>query len=599
MGLENSLGYCLASQQIRELINRGQIKASSLDEPRIQPSSYEPEIGDELFVLDTETRGLFRPKSNESVYRTLLRLPARQRSRVDISSGFELKRGFTYMFHLEDKLQLTESLFVKSSPKSSFGRLFLNTRMLADFNSSFDEISPKCLPQKYIDLWLLVQPLVFNVIAYPGITFTQLRFIAGYGAQLTAAEIAEEIRLNPILFKANDNGSLSPAQSVLSDGLEIHLDLSGRNTQGIVGLRARHNPVPIDLKKKSEYEAEDFFEPVKGDGKITVNRGNHYLLSSEEILRIPDYLNVELRSHSHIGFHGPLHFAGFIDNGFEGDLVFEVRPDELSNMVLEDRMPVSKLDLFRTAKPDKLYGELIGSNYQGQAGPRPSKHFRQFDFSYAARNYSKLDRLVLVQEANILKKHRSRDQGFEFLLNDKVEKLYADISNGFFHSRYDCENDQLILQPIPYVLLFGPNETVFSYVRAKNIKDYGDERLFGKHSIGLGGHIVEADKPDYVKRCLRREVMEEEVEIQGNISEPKLVGTLMAYDNPVDRVHYGLIFATHVDGTVKPKESSIISGEMFKIQSLVSDDSHPLKYETWSRILMCHLPEICRVSAAK
>ncbi|MFH1511142.1 MAG: 2'-deoxycytidine 5'-triphosphate deaminase [Candidatus Woesearchaeota archaeon] len=591
MGLEDKLGCCLASGQIRDLIKTDQIKVGSFDESRIQPSSYEPSVGNEVFVLDTETQGLFRPKRLEQVYRTLLQLPARQRQRVDTCNGFELKKGFTYLFHLEDRMNLSEPIFVKSSPKSSFGRLFLNTRMLADYNPAFDEISPDYTFTKDLNLWLVVQPLVFNVIVYPGVTFNQLRFMAGH-CQLSNKEVMQELSQSWLLYTRSVDGLIVRSEAILSDGLEIHLDLSGANNQGIVGLRARHNPSPIDLTKTSEYEAEDFFEPVKGDGKVTVSRGDHCLLSSFEILRIPAHLNVELRSHSHIGLHGPLHFAGFVDNGFEGDLVFEVRSDELSSIVLEDRMPISKLDIFRTVIPDKLYGRSIGSNYQGQVGPRPSKHFRPFDFTYAARNYSKLDRMVLVQEASLLKRHRSSHQGFEYLSPGEVDGLLGDVSDGFFQSRYDCEHDELILQPIPYVLLFGQDRNIFSYVRAKNIEDYGDSRLFGKHSIGLGGHIIISDKPDYVLRCLEREVMQEEVQIFGEFSKPKLIGTLMAYDNPVDRVHFGLIFGCHTTGSIKPKESSIISGGVLSIDYLQSDPLYSQKYETWSRVLIPNLKEI-------
>jgi len=583
--------YCFNSQQIREAIEDGKIIVPSFDESRIQPSSFDPIIGEELFVLDTETKGLFRGNSRESVYRTLLELPKRQRQKINISGGFELKKGFTYLTPLEEKVKLSEGEHIKSSPKSSFGRLFLNTRLLGDYNPCFDEINSRyCLDQE-INLWLFVQPLAFNIIMYPGYALNQLRFFKGLEAQLTDSQLMKEIKKNPLLYIRDSEGELTPADSLVTDGLEIHLDLSGKYTDGIVGLRARHNPTPIDIKRKGAYEAEDFFEPLKGE-KITIKREEHYLFASSEILEIPKHLNVEVRSHSQIGFNGPLHFAGFVDNGFNGDLVFEVRPDEISYIELEDGMPVSKLDVFRTLIPDKLYGKDIGSHYQDQIGARPSKHFKEFDFTHAARNYEKLDRIVLVQAIETLKKHRKKADGFEVLIGDESLALFRDIENGFFQSRYDCEDDDLILQPIPYVLLFNNKNEIFTYVRSKDIKEYGDERLFGKHSIGLGGHIIKSDGPNYIDNCLEREVMQEEIEIQGNYSEPRLRGTLMAYDKPVDRVHFGLIYSINVDGNVKVKESSIISGRMVSIKELMRDNSE--KYETWSRVLIPYLHELSK-----
>ena len=159
----------------------------------------------------------------------------------------------------------------------------------------------------------------------------------------------------------------------------------------------------------------------------------------------------------------------------------------------------------------------------------------------AANNYATLDRLVLVQDAKILMKHRTAEEGFELTDEKSQQKLFEDIKNGFFKSRYDCEEDRLVLQPIPYVLFFGPNETVFSYVRSSNIQEYGDKRLFGKHSLGVGGHIKDEDGPNYIRRCLERE-LSEEVLVKEDSTEPKFVGTLFSRKKPVDEVHFGLFY---------------------------------------------------------
>src|SRR3989344_6069848 len=142
------------------------------------------------------------------------------------------------------------------------------------------------------------------------------------------------------------------------------------------------------------------------------------------------------------------------------------------------------------------------------------------------------DREVLVQASNILMACRKNPNkhGFE-LIESKTELalMKAIEGNGFFESRDICETSSLVLQPIPYVLVFGLNNTIFSYVRAENIQDYGEAKLFGKHSIGLGGHIMREDAPDYLRGNIRREVMKEEV-ILGSHTDPIFVGTLMADD---------------------------------------------------------------------
>jgi len=590
-------GRCLASQEIRELIKAGVIQVPNFDEGRIQPSSFEPVIGDTLFRLDTDEQGLFRTKQDQSVYRALLELPERKRRKVDISDGYELRRGFSYLFPLEERVSFGESFrYMKSSPKSSTGRVFPVTRLLTDHNPCFDEAG---IPHQgmTLQMWLLLQPLAFNLIAGPGLSFNQLRFFAGFDAQLRDSEIVSLWGKSPLLLSKTDEGMASvPVSPAVAEALQLHLDLKGAETEGIVALRARQNPEPIDLRKSQDHTAEDYFEPVKSkDGSLVMRRGEHYLLTSEEVLNIPKHLNAELAAHSHHGLMGPLHRAGFADNGFHGKLVFEVTSEELSDVRLQDGMPIGELRIYRTGVPDKIYGKKIGSNYQLQ-GLKVAKYFRDFDFKSAARNYEKLNREVLVQDAMVLTGNRKANP-FGFISSEDAKKILMDVSKGFFHWRYDCEDDPSVLQVIPYTILFGPKKSVFSYVRAKDIADYGDKRLFGKHSIGLGGHIIRGDYPDYARRCLEREVFEEEVDVQGHITEPVLLGTLFATDSPVDRVHFGLVYGIYVDGDISPKERSISTGRLIPISEIQRDPDVQNEYETWSSILIPHLDKIWRLTS--
>ena len=603
--LSSEQGYCLVSQQIREKIEAGEIKVSEPKsktdknafinqslEDRIQPTSFEPIISDEIYILDIEEQSVFSPGPNRQVYRALLQLPKRQRQRVNISEGCELKVGHNYLLPLEEKVILKENERMKSSPKSSIGRLFPITRVIADYNSSFDEINGKKVANKEISLWLLIEPTRFNIIVNPGNTINQLRFFKGDNVSLSQKELLDKNLKYSLLSKREDDGTLTPIESsILDDGLNISLDLSGKNTNGIVSLRARKNPNPIDLSKKGYYCAEDYFEPIQANNGIVVfSSGEHYLIASKGVLRISSNLSAEIRRHYGSGIRGTWDEAGFADPGFTGDLVFEASFTETGGIKLrqDDDRVVSALEFFRTNQsPDKIYGEEIGSNYQGQLGPRVSKHFVPFDFAYAAKSYNKLNREVLVKESNILRELRGSKEGFEPVNEEISERLIWEIEkNGFFHSRYDCESDEDVLQIIPYVILFDNNERVFHYVRAKNIKDYGDIRLFGKHSIGLGGHIIKDDGPDFIENCVAREVMKEEISIDGSYKKPKLAGTLMAYDKPVDRVHFGLIYTIRVNGEIRANESSITSCGMKSPQEL-RNNLEP--FETWSKILIPYL----------
>lgn len=588
-------GYCLNSQEIRDKIANGSLTVSNSAniEKRIQPASFDPTLGDEVFILETETGGLFRPTQEEPIYKTLLRLPIRQRERVK-TEGFQINKGYTYLIPLEERLSLAEGESVRSSPKSSIGRMFVNTRLLADYNPSFDEINPIYRTRDPLQLWLLVQPLAFNAILHPGLSLNQLRFFNGIGAQLTEEQMHEELEKNPLLFERQPDGQFTPLKPIItSEGVQVQLDLRGRYTDGIVALRARHNPTPIDLAKVGQYQAEGFLEPLKNkNGRVEIATGEHYLIASREVLKIPSHLSAELKRTSGLCMEGNLHYAGFIDSGFEGDLVFEVKSGEPNNVVLSgETIPVSTLQLFSNHSPDKLYGRSIGSHYHGQLGAKPAKFFGEFDYARAARDYKKLSRDVLVQDAKLL--HKINSGGFKPLSSVHAAKLQELVKEGFFHSRYDCETDEDILQIIPYIVAFDKDDKVFSYVRANNIEDYGDERLFGKHSIGVGGHIAKTDDSrDYLRSGLARE-LREEVHITGMRGEPALVGTLVANDNAVDRVHFGLVYTLHCD-TITRKEASLESGRPLPIEELMADPLYGKKYETWSRILIEHLPTLVR-----
>jgi len=582
-------GYCLVSQQIRDLVESGVIRVSGNVEKRIQPASFDPVLGEECFILDTEG-GLFRPRVDKTVYGSLLEMPKQRRQRVDISSGFEVKRGFTYLLPLEERVSLGEFTHITSSPKSSRGREFPDTRLVADYHQCFDQINR--FPDS-LQLWLLLQPKAFNAIIAPGMSFNQLRFFNG-NARLSSLEVGSEWDKQPMLFRRS-SGELVPMNlPLVAENFQLGLDLTGEDTYGIVALRARENPVPIDLRKKIA-KSEDYFEPLMArDKTLVIEPGRHYLMTSHGVLRIPPHLSAHLGDHSSLGIRGTLHRAGFIDPGFEGDIVYEITSEEPTSVNLHDGMPIASLDFFRNSGvPDKLYGKKAGSHYFGQIGPRVSKTFSTFNYPYAAKHYPKLDKMVLVQDRNVLLAHRKSDRGFEFMSPEDSAALFKDLQDGFFHSRYDCEKDELVLQPAHYVVICGPNETVFEYRRASDIKHYRDRRLFGKRSVGIGGHIIKRDGPNYIENSLNREI-EEEVRFDGSRREPKFVGTLFSRRRGVDRVHFGLVYSLASDGNVVPNEKSIPFGKMRPIDGIRRSLGKNEDYETWSRLLIPHLKDIYR-----
>jgi len=393
----NERGYCLVSQQIRSEILNGQIKVSGnmklnkkgrfVDkalESRVQPSSFEPVTTDKIYTLDIGSEALFRPTEGIEISSILDALVEKKRTEHDISNGFQINKGFAYLLPLDCSVRLKQDAHIKSSPKSARGREFFKNRLLSDYNPGFNMINSVYGGlNKEIHLWLLLQPLAFNGIIYPGIAFNQLRFFNGLGAKLSSLETLREFEREPFAFTTDANRNRKPTRPIITEeGFQIHLDAIGRETGGVIALRARQNPEPLDLRKENEYNVEGYFDPItRKDLRRVIKAKEYYLLASKEFFSVPPHLSAELRRYSDIGFVGPQDFAGFIDNGFKGDIVYEPRSDEFADVELNDNMPMTTIEFFRTiVEPEKKYGGESGAHFQGQVGITPSKRFKPIDY---------------------------------------------------------------------------------------------------------------------------------------------------------------------------------------------------------------------------
>jgi hypothetical protein len=116
---------------------------------------------------------------------------------------------------------------------------------------------------------------------------------------------------------------------------------------------------------------------------LVLDPGEFYILASKQAVRVPADHAAEMLAYDTAMGEFRVHYAGFFDPGFghvdaggEGTrAVLEVRSHEVP-FVLEDGQRVGRLVYERLiARPDRLYGEALGSSYQRQ-GLALSKHFR-------------------------------------------------------------------------------------------------------------------------------------------------------------------------------------------------------------------------------
>ena len=251
------------------------------------------------------------------------------------------------------------------------------TRVLTDRSHRFDEIAAGYQGQLYLE----IVPLTFAIRVKTGLSLNQVRLIAE-NAHLSDEDVAALHRQSPLVYL--DSRPVGSSALSLDDGLFLSLDLSG-SAESIVGYRAKKNSLPIDLAQVGALRWQDYWEPVHPEtgGRIVLEPEIFYLLLSAEGVSIPPSYAAEMLAYDPTAGELRTHYAGFFDPGFGysqkpktygSRAALEVRARDVAFMV-EHHQPVCKLAFERMREdPDVLYGEDVGSNYQGQQ-TMLSKHF--------------------------------------------------------------------------------------------------------------------------------------------------------------------------------------------------------------------------------
>ncbi len=350
----------LPSQRLRRMMADGQIAAELPVEPgQVQPASLDLRLG----TFAVRVRASFLAGKGRTVEE---RLPDFEMHRFALEGGAVLEKGCVYLVPLLERLRLPPSVAGAANAKSSTGRLDLLTRTICDGGTEFDRIAAGYQGP----LWAEICPRSFSVLVRPGMRLNQLRLREGE-ARLPDAELRALHAREPLV---------SGAEAAIDDGLAFSVDLSGA---GRAGWRAKPHAGVIDLAKLGHYAPRDFWEEVTPEaGRIVLDPGAFYILVSREAVTIPPDHAAEMAPYLAMVGEFRVHYAGFFDPGFghgtagQGSRgVLEVRCHE-APFALEHGQVVGRLLYERMAEvPERLYGEGIASNYQGQ-GLKLSKHFR-------------------------------------------------------------------------------------------------------------------------------------------------------------------------------------------------------------------------------
>ncbi|USN54983.1 MAG: NUDIX domain-containing protein [Candidatus Peribacteria bacterium] len=134
-----------------------------------------------------------------------------------------------------------------------------------------------------------------------------------------------------------------------------------------------------------------------------------------------------------------------------------------------------------------------------------------------------------------------------------------------FKVRQDMEIDPSFQQPIPYTIIWNPElQKVIAYKRSSDETIAGDQRLYGKWSIGVGGHIEQDIVGDTspVETTALREIAEE-AHIT-NLEKLELLGYINDNSDEVGRVHFGVVYLA----ITATQDATINDGEMEKVTLL-------------------------------
>jgi len=365
----------LPDRMIAALAEDGAIAAAKrFADDQIQPASLDLRLG----AVAYRVRASFLPGPGATVARRIEELKLHE---IVLSNGAVLETGCVYIVPLLESLALPHTIAAAANPKSSTGRLDVFTRVIADETRGFDRIEAGYRGPLYAE----ISPKTFPVLVREGSRLSQMRFRHGDSTLDAAALRALHARERLV----------DAAEAVMGEGVAVSVDLSGVETIGttsnrsksgaVVGYRAKRHTGLIDVDRRDGYDVDEFWEPViaRADQNLILDPDEFYILASKEAVQVPPDYAAEMVPFDPLVGEFRVHYAGFFDPGFGyagaggrgARAVLEVRSREVP-FILEHGQIVGRL-VFENmlARPERLYGLGIGSNYQAQ-GLKLSKHFR-------------------------------------------------------------------------------------------------------------------------------------------------------------------------------------------------------------------------------
>jgi dCTP deaminase len=186
-------------------------------------------------------------------------------------------------------------------------------------------------------------------------------------AVLSDRTLREHIAAGRIVLDPFDESCIQPAS------IDVHLDRYFR-------VFLNHTMAVIDVKSDLSGLTQEI--EVKEDEPFILHPGEFVLGSTRELIGVPDDLVARVEGKSSLGRLGLLihSTAGFIDAGFTGHITLELSNVANLPITLYPGIKIGQISFLEMTTPaDQPYGSgALGSKYQGQRGPTPSRYWENF-----------------------------------------------------------------------------------------------------------------------------------------------------------------------------------------------------------------------------
>lgn len=349
-------------KEILSLIKKGNIKSEKeFKKEQVQPSSLDLTLSSKGFCIPYSS--IPSSKNLEEYFNDIKCYD------LDVLKNGFLHKGKTYVFKLNESLNLPENIAGKANPKSSIGRTDIHVKLITENGKYFDNVAKGYKGQ----LWLEINPHSFDIKIKEGMSFNQLRIFDNNSKKLTLEELMflhnkEGILFNRFGVKISSNN----VENFFKDGeVDMSVDLGNE----ISGYVAKQNPsLIVDLSKRNHI-SKSYFDKI-GNGDLIVNKDNFYILNSSEVINIPQGYCAEVVAVNTNSGEFRAHYAGFFDPGFRAQGVLELR-NHGGDFLLKDGQKIASLNFYHLREnSENFYGKSLKSNYQGQSGPKLSKFFK-------------------------------------------------------------------------------------------------------------------------------------------------------------------------------------------------------------------------------